>query len=88
MLLCAQHNVNLIFFDNTTDDGGNALYGPFVTLSLCNYSSLYFEDNGSSYLSLITSNPSHVCVCENGNPACTTVFVREVEYMYPGIFLW
>lgn len=55
-----------------------------MTLSLCNYSSLYFEDSGSSNLSLITSNPSHVCVRENGNPACTTVFVREVEYVYPG----
>lgn len=27
----------LIFFDNTTDDGGNAIYGPFGRLSLRNY---------------------------------------------------
>ena len=80
----AQRNVSLMFFNNTADDGGNAIYGPFQTLSSCNYSSLYFEDNGNSNFSLITSNPSRVCVCENGNRDCTTVIVSEVEYMYPG----
>ena len=75
-------NASLTFVNNTADNGGDAIYGPFETLagSKCKMDYLHFGENGRSNLSVITSDPSRVCFCERGRPVCTTIFSREVRY--------
>ena len=80
----------LIFTNNTADKGGDVVYGGLVALgydgdwncllSFKNISDMS-QQNG---LSLISSEPSRVCLCHDGQPDCLTVADPITRNIYPG----
>ena len=80
----------LIFTNNTADKGGDVVYGGLVALgydgdwncllSFKNISDMS-EQNG---LSVISSEPSRVCLCYDGQPDCLTVADPITRNIYPG----
>ena len=80
----------LIFTNNTADKGGDVVYGGLVAmgydgdwnclLSFKNISNMS-QQNG---LSVISSEPSRVCLCHDGQPDCLTVADLITRNIYPG----
>ena len=80
----------LIFTNNTADKGGDVVYGGLVAmgydgdwnclLSFKNISDMS-QQNG---LSVISSEPSRVCLCHDGQPDCLTVADPITHNIYPG----
>ena len=80
----------LIFTNNTAGKGGDVVYGGLVALgydgdwncllSFKNVSDMS-QQNG---LSLISSEPSRVCLCHNGQPDCLIVADPITRSVYPG----
>ena len=80
----------LIFTNNTADKGGDVVYGGLVAmgydgdwnclLSFKNISDMS-QQNG---LSVISSEPSRVCLCHDGQPDCLTVADPITRNIYPG----
>ena len=87
----SRSHAQLTFINNTAGKGGDVLYGRLVVLgydgdwncllSLKNISNMS-EQSG---LSLISSAPSRVCLCNDaGQPDCLTVADSTTCVMYPG----
>ena len=80
----------LRFINNTADKGGDVVYGGLVALgydgdwncllSFKNISDMS-QQNG---LSVISSEPSRVCLCHDGQPDCLTVADPITHNIYPG----
>ena len=80
----------LFFTNNTAGKGGDVVYGGLVALgydgdwncllSFKNISDMS-QQNG---LSAISSEPSRVCLCHNGQPDCLTVADSITRVIYPG----
>ena len=79
-----------IFANNTAGKGGDVVYGGLVAmgydgdwnclLSFKNISDMS-QQNG---LSVISSEPSRVCLCHDGQPDCLTVADPITRNIYPG----
>ena len=81
----------LTFINNTAGRGGDVLYGGLVSLGYdrdwnCLLSFKNMSDmSQQSGLSLISSAPSRVCLCnETGQPDCLTVADPATRVIYPG----
>ena len=81
----------LTFINNTAGRGGDVLYGGLVALGYdgdwnCLLSFKNISDmSQQSGLSLISSAPSRVCLCnETGQPDCLTVADPTTHVIYPG----
>ena len=95
---CSLPQSNLNFINNTAKEGGNAIYGASVFncwledlhctrlhLLIHNSNHLYFEPSLQSDTSVISSDPTRVCLCEDGKPSCALVFNSGPNYThYPG----
>ena len=95
---CSLPQSNINFINNTAKEGGNAIYGASVFdcwledlhcsrlhLLIHNSSYLHFEPSLHSDTSVISSDPTRVCLCEDGKPNCTLVFNSGPNYThYPG----
>ena len=95
---CSLPQISIKFINNTAKEGGNAIYGASVfdcwiedlhcvrlQLLIENTNHLYFEPGLQSDTSVISSDPTRVCLCESGKPNCTLVFNsgRNYTHMYP-----
>ena len=80
----------LIFSNNSAGEGGDILYGGHVMFSLdgdwnCLESFKNVTSISESGLSLITSDPSRVCLCNGtGQPDCLIVADPTPHSIYPG----
>ena len=80
----------LIFTNNTAGRGGDVVYGGLVPLGYdgdwnCLLSFKNISDmSQQSGLSIISSEPSRVCLCHDGQPDCLTVADPITRSMYPG----
>ena len=88
-------NVSLLFFNNTSEEGGDAIYGGsldqaissnqkqscIVTVNVSSHFNLPDHDQRNN-LSLISSEPSRVCLCENDTPHCLK-YTKNVT-IFPG----
>lgn len=81
----------LTFANNSADKGGDVLFGGLVALGYdgdwnCLLSFKNISDmSQQSGLSLISSNPSRVCLCHNETqPDCLSVTGSETYNIYPG----
>ena len=95
---CLLPQCNINFINNTAKKGGNAIYGAYIygcsldvphcfTLDPLIRDSyhLHFDPSLESDLSVISSDPTRVCLCENGKPNCTLTFNNGSNYThYPG----
>ena len=96
---CSLPHSNINFINNTAKEGGDTLYGASVFNCWLNVTQcdglhrlihnssnhLHFEPSFQSDLSVISSDPTRVCLCENGKPNCTLVFNSGSNYThYPG----
>ena len=95
---CRFPQFNIYFINNTAKEGGNTLYGVHVYVSQlhisgmsCYFSDLlnsrhfYFEPSLKSDLSVISSDPTRVFLCEDGKPSCALVLNSGPNYThYPG----
>ena len=87
----SRSHARLTFINNTAGKGGDVLYGGLVALGYdgdwnCLLSFKNISDmSQQSGLSLISSAPSRVCLCnETGQPDCLTVADPTTRVMYPG----
>ena len=87
----SRSHARLTFVNNTAGKGGDVLYGGLVALGYdgdwnCLLSFKNISDmSQQSGLSLISSAPSRVCLCnEAGQPDCLTVADPTTCVMYPG----
>ena len=87
----SRSHARLTFINNTAGKGGDVLYGGLVALGYdgdwnCLLSFQNISDmSQQSGLSLISSTPSRVCLCnETGQPDCLTVADPTTRVMYPG----
>ena len=87
----SRSHARLTFINNTAGKGGDVLYGGLVALGYdgdwnCLHSFKNISDmSQQSGLSLISSAPSRVCLCnEAGQPDCLTVADPTTRVMYPG----
>ena len=87
----SRSHARLTFINNTAGRGGDVLYGGFVALGYdrdwnCLLSFKNISDmSQQSGLSLISSAPSRVCLCnEAGQPDCLTVADPTTRDIYPG----
>ena len=87
----SRSHARLTFINNTAGKGGDILYGGLVALGYdgdwdCLLSFKNISDmSQQSGLSLISSAPSRVCLCnEAGQPDCLTVADPTTRVMYPG----
>ena len=87
----SRSHARLTFINNTAGKGGDVLYGGLVALGYdgdwnCLLSFKNISDmSQQSGLSLISSAPSRVCLCnETGQPDCLTVADPTTHVMYPG----
>ena len=87
----SRSHARLTFINNTAGKGGDVLYGGLVALGYDgDWNCLHSFKNVSnmsqqSGLSLISSAPSRVCLCnETGQPDCLTVADPEPLVIYPG----
>ena len=80
----------LIFTNNTADKGGDVVYGGLVALGYdgdwnCLLSFKNISDvSQQNGLSTISSEPSRVCLCHDGQPDCLTVADPITRNIYPG----
>ena len=97
---CSLPQSNINFINNTAKEGGNTIYGASVYANGCsldgsphcrylnplilNSDHLQFEPSLQSDTSVISSDPTRVCLCENGKPNCTLVFNALNYRYYPG----
>ena len=98
---CSLPQSNINFINNTAKEGGNTIYGESAYADGCsldgiphcsylnsvihNSNHLNFEPSLQSDISVISSDPTRVCLCENGKPNCTLVFNSGSNYRhYPG----
>ena len=90
---CSHHlPFNLTFINNTALKGGDAIYGAGISdcayRRICNArellqsanSGLYFEPDLESDPSQISSDPTRVCLCENGILDCSITTRSETHY--------
>ena len=84
-------DTSLIFINNTAGKGGDVLYGGLVALGYDeDWNCLFGFKNVSdisqqSGLSLISSDPSRVCLCNTfGQPDCLTAADPTPHVIYPG----
>lgn len=76
-------NVSFVFVNNTAVNGGNAIYGESIENcssgndvgspiggQILAWPTFSFEPDLETDISVITSDPSRVCMCENGWPDC------------------
>ena len=86
----SRSDTRLVFVNNTAGKGGDVLYGGLVALGWdgdwnCLLSFKNISDmSQQSGLSTITSNPSRVCFCKDGEPDCLTVAHPITHHIYPG----
>ena len=87
----SRSHARFTFINNTAEKGGDVLYGGLVALGYdgdwnCLLSFKNISDmSQQSGLSLISSAPSRVCLCnETGQPDCLTVADPTTRVMYPG----
>ena len=87
----SRSHARLTFINNTAGRGGDVLYGGLVALGYdgdwnCLLSFKNISDmSQQSDLSLISSAPSRVCLCnETGQPDCLTVADPTTRVIYPG----
>ena len=80
----------LVFTNNTADKGGDVVYGGLLALGydgnwncLLSFKNISYmsQQNG---LSTISSEPSRVCLCHDGQPDCLTVADPITRNIYPG----
>ena len=82
--------VRMTFVNNRAGKGGDILYGGHVALGLdgdwnCLESFKSISNISQNGLSLITSDPSRVCLCnETGQPDCLTLGDPTPHFIYPG----
>ena len=84
-------HARLTFINNTAGRGGDVLYGGLVALGydgdwncLLRFKNIS-DMSQQSGLSLISSAPSRVCLCnESGQPDCLTVADHTTHVIYPG----
>ena len=84
-------HARLTFINNTAGRGGDVLYGGLVALGydgdwncLLRFKNIS-DMSQQSGLSLISSTPSRVCLCnETGQPDCLTVADPTTHVIYPG----
>ena len=96
---CALPQFNINFISNTAKEGGNTIFGAYLygcsldgarhcsslVPLIQNSSHLNFEPSLKSDLSVISSDPTRVCLCKNGKPNCTLIFNNRSNYRYyPG----
>ena len=95
---CFLPQISIKFINNTAKEGGNEIYGASVfdcwiedlhcvrlQLLIENTNHLHFEPSLQSDTSVISSDPTRVCLCEGGKPSCTLVFNSGPNYThYPG----
>ena len=80
----------LIFTNNTADKGGDVVYGGLVAMGYdgnwnCLLSFKNISDTSQQNgLSTISSEPSRVCLCRDGQPDCLTVADPITRSIYPG----
>ena len=80
----------LIFTNNTAGKGGDVVYGGLVAMGYdgdwnCLLSFKYISDmSQQNGLSTISSEPSRVCLCHNGQPDCLIVADPITRNIYPG----
>ena len=78
------------FVNNTAGKGGDILYGGEVALGLdrrwnCLISFKRMSDISQNGLSLISSDPSRVCLCnQTGQPDCLTIVDPTPHFIFPG----
>ena len=87
----SRSHARFIFINNTAGRGGDVLYGGLMALGYdgdwnCLLSFKNVSDmSQQSGLSLISSAPSRVCLCnETGQPDCLTVADSTTHVIYPG----
>ena len=87
----SRSHARFTFINNTAGRGGDVLYGGLVALGYdgdwnCLLSFKNISDmSQQSGLSLISSAPSRVCLCnETGQPDCLTVADPTTHVIYPG----
>ena len=87
----SRSHARFIFINNTAGRGGDVLYGGLVALGYdgdwnCLLSFKNISDvSQQSGLSLISSDPSRVCLCnETGQPDCLTAADPTTHVIYPG----
>ena len=98
---CALPQSNINFINNTAKEGGNTIYGASAYAHGCSLDGiphcrylnslihstnhLNFEPSLHSDTSVISSDPTRVCLCENGKPNCALVFNSGSNFThYPG----
>ena len=80
----------LTFSNNTAGKGGEVVYGGLVALGYdgdwnCLLSFKNISDmSQQNSMSVISSAPSHVCLCHDGKPDCLTVAYPTIRNIYPG----
>jgi len=82
----------MVFVNNTAGYAGSALYGGWVDLCQIRgyhgiiganvFRSIFHFEEALHDLSTVSSNPTRVCVCINGLPACSTI--KHNITAYPG----
>ena len=86
----SRSHARLTFIHNTAGRGGDVLYGELVALGYdgdwnCLLSFKNISDmSQQSGLSLISSAPSRVCLCNETAPNCLTVAEPTKHIIYPG----
>ena len=94
--ICYNLPFNLSFINNTAQKGGDAIYGAGISdcayatekgqsckaynLVQSTSSGLYFEPSFDSDPSQISSDPTHVCLCENRTLNCSITSRNETHY--------
>ena len=87
----ARPNITFIFNGNKAMNGGNAIYGLTSTKTCAeditsavnggrasgHRTVFHFEPDSSSDISVISSDPLRVCVCENSVPNCSHVLISR-----------
>lgn len=86
------HNTSFLFINNTAMNGGNAIYGESIencTASTNNVGAItgreiltswpmfYFDPSFTTDISVISSDPTRVCVCEGGMPNCNLGYILK-----------
>ena len=89
-------NVSFNLTNNTAQNGGDAIYGSSPITQRCLVSAstfshkiayliFHFQPNVSSDLSVISSSPTRVCLCDNQRrPDCFIVLPNDTQPLYPG----
>ena len=89
-------NITITFTNNIGRDGGDVIYGVNLYFCATKHRSLgnilaghgqvidgihvHVDPIGTDPLSLLSSDPKRTCVCRNGTPDCTIVFMNLTKY--------